>query len=251
MDAARQKQLLIVGATGGGLALVYLLSRSRGNIPAGAPATDASVYNTLIRNIEQMLTGTTETLRAETAEAITTSENKQAGLLDTLKNTLNEGIAALTGRVSTLETAQTALATEVSTLKKQAGELGAGYVSQQQALVMEQDARLQAAYGAVFANLSRWGTSQVKSEALQYARATAKEFGLNPHNTAMLISMAGNVSDRFARGQVGGREDEMGWRAPLIPGPQGAGSRALDGYHEPKRVAQPGMVWGVFGRMAD
>ena len=138
MDAERQRMLMIAGAGGGVLALLYLISR-RGDsgVSISADAAFGSALNRLAEQVaaqfgaeREETTKLIEELRvtsaAEFAEfkeaqasALAELETKQAGLLAPLTSglaTLTNQLNALVGRLTGVETAQQQTKTQVSAL---------------------------------------------------------------------------------------------------------------------------------------
>ncbi len=278
---AKNKTLLIAGGGGAVLALLYLATRGSGGITVSGEAAVTSQLQSFWDAIQDALEAQSEALTESTAEAVAAASEElraeRAGLLDTLSNTLNASIGALTnqlnalfGRVSALESETTELAEEVQSktaqlqtaLQAQSSAFGSqisslqsqlsglqsqlsGVVKQPQAELMAEDTRYQAALAAVIGRFSSdvayWADSGRRANVINQ---TINLFGLTGQKAAAFKSHAESVYNRLRRGELGSAGSFLG---PIETGPMGSAIVERPGALSYGRTYAADVAMPVFG----
>jgi len=270
----KNKTLLIAGGGGAVLALLYLATRGSGGITVSGEAAATSQLQSFWDAIQDALQAQSEALTESTAEAVAAASEElraeRAGLLDTLSDTINASIDALTnqlnalfGRVSALEAETAELAGEVQSktaelqtaLKSQSSAFASqisslqsqlsGVVKQPQAELMAEDTRYQAALAAVIGRFSSdvayWADSGRRANVINQ---TINLFGLTGPKAAAFRSHAESVYNRLRRGELGSAGSFLG---PIETGPMGSAIVDRPGALSFGRTYAPDVALPVFG----
>jgi uncharacterized protein YoxC len=271
---AKNKTLVIAGGGGAALALLYLATRGSGGITVSGEAAVTSQLQSFWDAIQDALQAQSEALTESTAEAVAAASEElraeRAGLLDTLSNTLNASIGALTnqlnalfGRVSTLESEtaslaeevqsksaelQTALQSQSSAFASQISSLQSqlsGVVKQPQAELMAEDTRYQAALAAVIgrfaSDIAYWADSGRRANVINQ---TTNLFGLTGQKATAFKSHAESVYNQLRRGELGSAGSFLG---PVESGPMGSAIVDRPGALSFGRTYAPDVALPVFG----
>lgn len=271
----RRKQYLYFGAAGGGLALIFLLSRrSAAPQSVSLDASVTSAVNRLIEDVQEQFSGIaarfeaqeaalTEGLEAQEAalaEGLEEVRTERTGLLAPITSaieTFTNQIQSLFGRTEALERETVSLQAELKSQSKQietqAGQISAalskisqatsGAVTQAQAQLMAEDTRYQAALAAALGRFSSdyayWADSARRSRMIQ---SLADLFGLGGQKAEAFKSHAESTYKRLGRGELGSAGIQL---TTLLPGPDGFRSVKADIPHDRRQTERVGVHYGL------